>query len=64
MLKHLLGIPQEEMPRLMDATDALAVALTHYYETGKPAIAKGPKNWADFIARNPDRIVKRKKKSE
>lgn len=64
MLKHLLGIPQEEMPRLMDATDALAVALTHYYETGKPAIAKGPKNWADFIARNPGRIVERKKKSE
>lgn len=64
MLKHLLGIPQEEMPRLMDATDALAVALTHYYETGKPAIAKGPKNWADFIARNPDRIVKRKKNPE
>ncbi len=64
MLRHLLGIPQEEMPRLMDATDALAVALTHYYETGKPAIAKGPKNWADFIARNPGRIVKRKEKPE
>lgn len=59
MLKHLLKIPEEKMPDLLDATDALAVALTHFYETGKPQIAKGPKNWADFLAKNPDRIVKR-----
>lgn len=59
MLQHLLGIPKEKMPELPDATDALAVALTHYYETGKPQIAKGPKSWADFLKQNPDRIVKR-----
>lgn len=60
MLRRLLNIPQENMPRLLDATDALGVALTHYYETGKPQIAKGPKSWADFLAKNPDRIVGRK----
>lgn len=60
MLRHLLGLKEEEMPRLLDATDALAVALTHYYETGKPAVAKGPKSWADFLARNPDRIAPRR----
>lgn len=60
MLRRLLNIPQENMPRLLDATDALGVALTHYYETGKPKIAKGPKSWADFLAKNPDRIVGRK----
>lgn len=59
MLKALLGIPEDKMPALLDATDALAVALTHFYETGKPQIARGPKNWADFLAKNPDRIVKR-----
>lgn len=60
MLRRLLNIPQEKMPHLLDATDALGVALTHYYETGKPQIAKGPKSWADFIAKNPDRIAGRK----
>lgn len=59
MLKHLLNIPQEKMPDLLDATDALAVALTHFYETGKPQIAAGPKNWAEFLAKNPDRLAKR-----
>lgn len=59
MLKHLLSIPDEKMPALLDATDALAVALTHFYETQKPQIASGPKNWADFLKKNPDRIVKR-----
>lgn len=59
MLKHLLDIPKEKMPDLLDATDALAVALTHFYETGKPQIASGPKSWADFLAKNPDRLAKR-----
>lgn len=60
MLKHILKIPEENMPRLLDATDALAAALTHFYETGKPQIPKGPNSWAQFIARNPDRIAPRR----
>lgn len=59
MLKHLLHIPENKMPALLDATDALAVALTHFYETSKPQLAAGPKNWAEFLAKNPDRIAKR-----
>lgn len=61
MLKHLLNIADESMPDLLDATDALAVALTHFYETGKPDVAKGPKSWAEFLAKNPDRIAKRRR---
>jgi len=60
MLRHLLHMKQDDMPRLLDATDALAVALTHFYETGKPAVAKGPKSWADFLSKNPDRIALRR----
>lgn len=59
MLKRLLSIPESSMPELPDATDALAAALAHFYETGKPQIAKGPKSWADFLRQNPDRIVRR-----
>lgn len=56
MLKHLLGLRQDQMPHLLDATDALAVALTHFYETGKPQVASGPKSWEEFIRKNPDRV--------
>lgn len=58
MLRHLLKIPKEKMPHLLDATDALAAAMTHFYETQKPQISRGPKSWAEFIAKNPDRIKK------
>ena len=60
MLKHILHISDDRMPRLLDATDALAAALTHFYETGKPQLPKGPGSWAQFIARNPDRIAPRR----
>lgn len=58
MLKHILCIPQAQMPDVLDATDALAAALTHFYETSKPAAAqiKGASSWADFIKKNPDRV--------
>lgn len=61
MLKHLLSIPEEKMPSMLDATDALAVALTHMYESSKPDLPKGPKSWKDFLAKNPDRIAPRRK---
>lgn len=59
MLRHILHIPQDRMPHLLDATDALAAALTHFYQSSRPDIAKGPKSWAAFLAQNPDRIVRR-----
>lgn len=61
MLRYILKIPQENMPHLLDATDALAAALAHYYETGKPQVEKGAKSWEDFLKRNPDRIAPRRK---
>lgn len=61
MLQHILKIDKAEMPSLLDATDALAAALTHFYETGKPQIAKGPKSWEQFLKQNPDRIAPRRK---
>lgn len=61
MLKYILDIPEEKMPHLLDATDALAAAMTHYYESQKPAVAKGGSSWKEFIARHPDRIAQLKK---
>lgn len=48
------------MPHLLDATDALAAALTHFYETGKPKIEKGAKSWEQFLRQNPDRVAPRR----
>ncbi|MDE6299100.1 MAG: crossover junction endodeoxyribonuclease RuvC [Muribaculaceae bacterium] len=59
MLRYILKIPQDKMPHLLDATDALAAALTHFYETGKPKVEKGAKSWEQFLKQNPDRVVRR-----
>lgn len=61
MLRYILHIPQESMPKLLDATDALAAALTHFYESGKPKIEKGANSWEQFLRQNPDRIAPRRK---
>lgn len=61
MLRHILNIPADHMPRLLDATDALAAALTHFYESGKPKIDKGAKSWEQFLRQNPDRIAPRRR---
>lgn len=60
MLQHILKIEQSRMPALLDATDALAAALTHFYATSRPQLPKGPKSWAEFLSRNPQRIAKRR----
>ena len=56
MLQQILGI--DERPHYYDATDALAVALCHHYQsssiTGKAE--KGFKGWDDYIAKNPGRL--------
>lgn len=56
MLQHILGISPENMSSVLDATDAVAVALTHFYESGKPQVEKGVSSWEQFIKKNPDRL--------
>ncbi len=57
MLRRILGIPKENLLPELDATDALAAALCHYYESAKPVTAKSS-SWKDFIAHNPDKVKK------
>jgi len=53
MMQSLLGVQIGSLP--LDATDACAVALCHYYSQtlvpGRPA-----KSWARFVSENPGRI--------
>lgn len=61
MLRRILSIDREALLPQLDATDALGAALCHFYESAKPEIARGPRSWKDFIARNPDRVSGLKK---
>jgi crossover junction endodeoxyribonuclease RuvC len=49
MLQRFMHIPQEQMPKKLDATDALAIAYCHYLQLGLPInAAKGAKSWTAF----------------
>ncbi|MGL1885979.1 MAG: crossover junction endodeoxyribonuclease RuvC [Reichenbachiella sp.] len=52
MLKSIFKF--EEIPTLLDATDALAVALTHHYQGGKTLSTS--KSWKSFLSDNPGRV--------
>jgi len=58
MLQRILDI--EEKPPYFDATDALAVAVCHHYQTSSAfgKATKGFKGWTDFVVKNPGRVSK------
>lgn len=57
MLQRTLKITDEQMPDFFDATDALAAAMCHFYESSKPiSLGGGAKSWKAFIAQHPDRV--------
>ena len=57
MIQKTLNVKLD--PKYLDATDALAIALCHYYQLTSPLAQVGGKSdWATFLAQNPDRIKK------
>lgn len=56
MLQTLLNI--EELPKLLDATDALAVALCHHFHEGRMQTRGRNEGWKSFIEENPNRLKK------
>lgn len=54
MLKTLLHI--QEIPKLLDATDALAVAICHHFHAGRLQTRGRTGGWKSFLEDNPDRI--------
>ncbi|MFI3267624.1 MAG: crossover junction endodeoxyribonuclease RuvC [Rikenellaceae bacterium] len=54
MLKSTLGL--EELPKNLDSTDGLAVAMCHYYQTMSSFSKSNSKSWGDFVKQNPERI--------
>jgi crossover junction endodeoxyribonuclease RuvC len=59
MIQQLLKIPTGDMPEKLDATDGLAAAVCHFFQTSGPAaISKKHNGWAAFVKSQPDRIKK------
>ncbi len=55
MLRKTLSV--DFKPEHLDATDALAIALCHYYTTSSPLTAKkGGSGWESFIKAHPERV--------
>jgi crossover junction endodeoxyribonuclease RuvC len=54
MLMRILKFRETDIR--LDATDGLAAALCHYYQSNKPVSAKAYTSWKDFMNKNPKRI--------
>jgi crossover junction endodeoxyribonuclease RuvC len=61
MLQQLLSI--KELPKLLDATDGLAAAVCHHFQSGSAGSPAAKYNgWGAFISKNPERASSEKKK--
>ena len=56
MLQRYLHIPEASMLPQLDATDGLAAAVCHYFQTNNPIQEKKYTGWKDFIAKNPGKV--------
>jgi crossover junction endodeoxyribonuclease RuvC len=59
MLMQIFSI--KEMPKLLDASDALAVAVCHHYQNG--LMKNKSKSWESFLKDNPEKVKSIIKKS-
>jgi len=57
MLRRILNIAPEDMLSRLDATDGLAAALCHYYQTNKPVSDVHYRGWKDFVQKNQEKVV-------
>ena len=56
MVQMTLKLTEDQMPKHLDATDGLAVALCHHFQLSSPTMQKGGSGWKAFIKENPDRV--------
>ena len=55
ILQKLLNFP--DIPENLDATDALAAALCHFYQNTSLVKNNTVKSWKDFINKNPGKLI-------
>ena len=54
MLQSVLGL--KTLPKNLDATDGLAAAVCHFYNSGRVEIGKNYTGWDAFVKANPKKI--------
>jgi crossover junction endodeoxyribonuclease RuvC len=54
MLVHILKV--KKLPEPLDATDALAAAVCHYYQSNSPTGGKKYSGWDSFLKNNPGKL--------
>jgi len=54
MLARMFNL--KDIPKNLDATDGLAVAVCHFYQKEQVPKSAGSKSWEDFIKKNPGRV--------
>ena len=59
MLKRMLKLSDDDMPKFMDATDALGAAYCHFLQMGRPETDTKYRGWKDFVSRNQDRVAEK-----
>ena len=58
MLQRMLHISDEDMPKFMDATDALGAAYCHFLQMGKPENnVRHYSSWKDYASKNQARVA-------
>lgn len=55
MLFKILNL--DKLPSKLDATDGLAVALCHFYQSKVAGGKSAVKSWKDFVNKNPDKLL-------
>ena len=56
MLQSMLGL--KTIPKNLDATDGLAAAVCHFYNSGRVTIGKSYSGWDAFVKQNTNRVKK------
>lgn len=55
MLCSVLKLKAADLPKELDATDGLAAALCHYFQSNSPMASRGYSGWQAFMKDNPGR---------
>lgn len=55
MLSHILNL--NESPKYLDESDAVAVAVCHYFQNKNAETEESYGSWKSFLAKNPDRQI-------
>lgn len=58
MLQKILHIPDDQMLHQLDASDGLAAALCHFYQSGITTSEKKYSDWKDFANKNQNKVRK------